>query len=280
MPELPEVETIARSLATRIRGRTITTIEKLDWERMVDMPDIPTFRATIPGRSIVDTGRRAKWLLLGLDSGWSLAMHMRMSGRISVQAHDTEPDKHTHLVLELDSHERIFFRDPRKFGRVRLMDAAGSATLDASLGLEPLGENFTPERLAQILMTHRTRLKPLLLNQTHIAGLGNIYVDESLWHAQIHPLRLSNTITQEEIARLHSAIQMVLNQAIEYGGSTLRDYRDGHGKPGRNQEHFSVYNSKDKPCPRCQTPIVRLVVAQRGTHICPTCQRIDNIVGL
>lgn len=273
MPELPEVETIARSLEPQIQGHTIVSIEKLDWERMVRCPDVPLFRGLLPGRTIERVGRRAKWLLFFLDEGWTLALHLRMSGRIWVVTYlDVCPDKHTHLVVQLDGGLRLFFRDPRKFGRIQLLDKDGMHALDQSLGLEPLSEDFSLNALAQILAPRRTLLKPLLLNQQLIAGLGNIYVDESLWQAQLHPTRQAWSLNMQEIRSVHTAIQTVLHRAISCGGSTLRDYRDGYGKSGQNQEYFSVYGRTGKSCPRCGTPIERLVVAQRSTHFCPTCQ--------
>jgi formamidopyrimidine-DNA glycosylase len=273
MPELPEVETIARGLAPQLQNHRILAIEKLDWQRMVKTPDLPLFRALLPGRTILHVGRRAKWLLLTLDEGWTLTLHLRMSGRINVFGPHATPDQHTHLVLQLTDAQRLFFRDPRKFGRVQLLTAAQLETFTHSFGPEPLAQDFTVEKLATILTHRTTALKPLLLNQQRIAGLGNIYVDESLWHAQLHPMRPANTLQPAEVTRLHTAIRTTLEQAIAYGGSTLRDYRDGHGGEGQNQQYFSVYAKKSKPCPRCNTPIERILVAQRGTHLCPVCQQ-------
>jgi formamidopyrimidine-DNA glycosylase len=275
MPELPEVETAARDLAVQATGRFIVAIEKLDWERMIETPDPAVFRSLLSGRRIAAIGRRAKWLLLTLDAGWTLALHLRMSGSISVQPADAPADTYTHLVLALDDGRRILFRDMRKFGRARLLDAAGLAALDSSLGPEPLGDSFTPDVLAQLLAGRRTSIKPLLLNQRIVAGLGNIYVDESLWQAQLHPLRSAGSLRREEVNALHTAIQGVLTSAINNRGSTLRDYRTGYGQRGTNQDYFAVYDRKGKPCPRCGTSVVRVVVAQRGTHLCPTCQVVQ-----
>lgn len=275
MPELPEVETAARDLAAQVVGCCITAIEKLDWERMIDTPDPASFRLLLPGRRIAAVGRRAKWLLLTLDAGWTLALHLRMSGSVSVYAADVVPDVYTHLVLALDDTRRIFFRDIRKFGRVRLLDAAGVAALDRSLGPEPLSDSFDVLTLARLLK-RRTAIKPLLLNQAVLAGLGNIYVDESLWRARLHPLRPANSISSAEVAALHSAIRAVLHEAITNNGSTLRDYRTGYGQSGENQDHFSVYDREGQPCLRCSTPIIRVVVAQRGTHLCPVCQVLQS----
>ncbi len=272
MPELPEVETVARNLAGQVVDRRIQSIEKLDWERMVEVPDLADFRALLPGRQILEVGRRAKWLLLRLDAGWTLTLHLRMSGNISVQVATVEPNIHTHFVLALDDGRRIFFEDQRKFGRIRLLDSSGMAALDACLGPEPLSAAFDVAALAALLANRPTRIKPLLLDQKIIAGLGNIYVDEALWHARLHPLRPAKSLHHDEIAHLYHAIRHVLEQGIRNKGSTLRNYRDGYGEPGQNQAYFSVYRRQGQPCPRCGTPIERMLVAQRGTHVCPTCQ--------
>jgi formamidopyrimidine-DNA glycosylase len=277
MPELPEVETAARDLAAQVVHQRITAIEKLDWERMIDTPAPSSFRALLPGRQIAAVGRRAKWLLLTLDAGWTLALHLRMSGSVSVHAPYASADSHTHLVLVLENGQRIFFRDIRKFGRARLLDADGLAALDASLGPEPLGDSFTVNVLAQIVGRRRTSLKPLLLDQSAVAGLGNIYVDETLWLARLHPLQPASSLQPAEVAALYESMRTVLQRAIGNQGSTLRDYRTGYGQKGTNQDHFSVYDQKGKPCPRCGTTIVRMVVAQRGTHLCPTCQVLRNL---
>lgn len=272
MPELPEVETVARSLADQILNRAIVAVDKLDWERMVETPDLSSFLELLPGRQIRAVGRRAKWLLVNLDAGWTLALHLRMSGYVSVQDADVTPNIYTHLVLALDDGRRIFFEDQRKFGRVRLLDTAGLARLNASLGPEPLHEDFGVDDLASLLARRTTRLKPLLLDQSIIAGLGNIYVDEALWHACLHPTRPASSLSAEDVARLHTAIRAVLEQAIRNNGSTLRNYRNGYGERGQNQEHFAVYGRKGQSCPRCGAAIERILVAQRGTHLCPACQ--------
>ncbi len=272
MPELPEVETIARGLAPRVTDRSIVAVVHLDWERMVETPAPPDFSRLLAGRHIAGTARRAKWLLLPLDAGWTLALHLRMSGRVGVSDAPPLDDPHTHLVLALDNGTTLWLRDPRKFGRARLLDAAGMAQLDAAHGPEPLDPAFTNECLARLLRRHRQRLKPLLLNQRVIAGLGNIYVDESLWHARLHPQRAAESLSAGECARLHAAIRHVLQRAIEHEGSTLRDYRTSSGSSGSNQHFFAVYQRSGQPCPACGTPIERMVVAQRGTHFCPRCQ--------
>lgn len=272
MPELPEVETAARSLAPQVVGRTIVAVERLDWERMVETPPAPAFRELVVGRRILAARRRAKWVLLDLDAGWTLAVHLRMSGNLTVRGPADEARKHVHLVLALDDGQRIFFDDERKFGRVRLLDAAGLAALDAAHGPEPLDEGFTAAELARILAGRRTMIKPLLLDQRLLAGMGNIYASEALWLARIHPLLPAAAIDAEGAAALHAAIRAVLEQAIAHEGSSLRNYRNSYGRRGQNQEHFLVYDRAGAPCQRCGAPIERIILAQRSTFYCPVCQ--------
>jgi formamidopyrimidine-DNA glycosylase len=269
MPELPEVEHAARSLGAQIIGRTIVAVTRLDWQRMVEMPAVEQFLELLQGRQVLAAGRRAKWIVLTLDGGWALALHLRMSGSVTVHAPDAQPDVYTHLVLLLDDGRQVFFHDTRKFGRARLLDSVGLAALESAHGVEPLYDAFTPALLGELLLRRRARLKPLLLDQKVIAGIGNIYADEALWNAQLHPLRSSDSLDDDEIVRLHSGIRLALLQGLEHGGSTLRDYRNGYGEPGSNQEHFNVYDRQGQPCPRCGTPIEKIVVGQRGTHLCP-----------
>ncbi len=274
MPELPEVETVARSLAPQLVGRQIVALEHLDWERMVETPAVELFRELIIGRQIRRVGRRAKWVLIELDAGWTLAIHLRMSGHLTVHGPGEIARRHVHLVLKLSGGERLFFDDERKFGRVRLLDAAGLAALDAAHGPEPLDERFGVADLANILSGRRTTLKQLLLDQRLLAGMGNIYVSEALWLAWLHPLLPAHAVDPQEVGALHAAIRQVLHQAIAHEGSSLRNYRDGYGRRGQNQEHFLVYDRANRPCQRCGTTIERLVIAQRSSFFCPLCQQL------
>lgn len=275
MPELPEVEHVARSLGAQITGSTIARVSKLDWERMVETPDAETFRMMLEGRAVQSVGRRAKWIVATLDGGLTLALHLRMSGYITVQAPGVLPDQYTHLVLELSDGRQVFFHDTRKFGRARLIDAKGLLALDDAHGMEPLAEQFTSETLGMLLRKRHTKIKPLLLDQKVIAGIGNIYADEALWRASVHPLRPSDSLSDDEISRLHAGIRAALEAGLSNGGSTLRDYRNSYGERGSNQDHFNVYNQHGKPCPRCGATIEKTVVAQRGTHLCPDCQKLN-----
>lgn len=272
MPELPEVQHAADGLGAQVVGSRIAAVTRLDYEPMVETPPVSDFCTALAGREIRAIGRRAKWIVITLDSGLTLTLHLRMSGSLIVHGPGEQPDKYAHLVLLLDDERQICFHDPRKFGRARLLDAAGLAALDQAHGVEPLSAAFTLDVLIAILRRQNRMIKPLLLDQTIIAGIGNIYADESLWRACIHPLRRSGRIGRPDAAALFDGIQVSLREALLNGGSTLRDYRNSYGRSGSNQEHFNVYDRAGCPCPRCGTPVQRIVVAQRGTHYCPQCQ--------
>lgn len=277
MPELPEVETVARSLEPQVAGQTIVGVERLNWERMVETHPAPLFRELIAGRRILRARRRAKWVLLDLDEGWTLAIHLRMSGNLTVHGPADAARPHVHLVLALADGRRIFFDDERKFGRVRLLDRAGLAALDAAHGPEPLEDSFTAAELAHILAGRRTMIKPLLLDQRLIAGMGNIYASEALWLARLHPLLPAAAIDSVGVVALHAAIREVLHHAIAHEGSSLRNYRNSYGRRGQNQEHFLVYDRAGTPCQRCGSRIERIVVAQRSTFFCPECQLLPEL---
>ena len=275
MPELPEVQHVADSLAAQILGESIEAVTHLDWERTVETPSVYDFRKHLAGRKVLAIGRRAKWLVLTLDEGWSLALHLRMSGHLVVVGPEEQIGKHTHLVLKLADGRQVFFHDTRKFGRARLLDSAGLAELDTSHGIEPFDNSFSVEHFASVLRRRKRQIKPLLLDQHVIAGIGNIYADEALWRAKIHPLRSSESLSDAEMAALHTGLLTALGDGLSHGGSTLRDYRNAYGEAGSNQQFFNAYGREGQPCPRCQVPIVRTVVGQRGTHYCPECQRQD-----
>ena len=260
MPELPEVETTAVELAAEVLGRRILRVERLTHPPMVEEPDVETFRKRLTGRRIE--------AVIRLDEGLTLAVHLRMTGILRAAAPDEAPDKHTHLVLALDDFSRIFFRDSRKFGRIKLLDAAGLAALEEAHGVEPLSDAFSCDRLADILRGRRTKLKPLLLDQALVAGLGNIYTDEALHEARLHPLRAADTLAAAEIEQLHAAIRSVLGRAV----TRKARYWDGAVRAHEDFDEFAVYDRAGEPCRGCGTAIARIVVGQRGTHFCPTCQ--------
>jgi formamidopyrimidine-DNA glycosylase len=270
MPELPEVETIAAGLRELVVGRTISRVA-VHWPRTVAFPSVGDFQARLAGRRILSVGRRGKYLMLGLDAG-TLLLHLKMSGRLAVVPAQEPLDSHTRLVFDLDDGRQLRFRDARKFGRVYLVEDPAQVT--AELGPEPLSVDFTALDFQHLLSRRKGRLKSLLLNQSFVAGLGNIYADEVLFAARLHPLRRADSLTLEEQEALYGAIRAVLGRAVRGRGTTLDDggYRDVDGQAGAFQDEIAVYGRKGKPCPRCGTPIQRIVVGGRSAHFCPACQ--------
>jgi formamidopyrimidine-DNA glycosylase len=270
MPELPEVETIARALRVGGRGqppiigRSIASVQ-VEWARSVAEPDAELFSVQIAGQTVQSASRRGKYLVLQLDPD-TLLLHLRMSGDIRVETGSLPAAPHDRIQLNFTDGWRMSFNDPRKFGRAWLL--RDPALELGKLGPEPLGEAFNSGWLMQALHTRRRLLKPLLLDQTFIAGLGNIYTDEALHLAGLHPLRNSAEVTEPQAQRLWAAIRQVLTAGIENNGASLEWVYRG----GDFQNHFRAYGRTGQACPVCGTPIQRLTVGQRGTHICPVCQ--------
>lgn len=274
MPELPEVETIARKLKPQLLGKVIQEAQ-LRWQRTLAFPSPRTFKTQIQGQEIRDVTRRAKFLILRL-SDFSLLIHLRMSGDLHVREGTMKPQKHDRLILTLRSASpgegaltHLVFNDTRKFGRVWLTRQPEEVL--AGLGPEPLSRKFTPQWLHTALHSRHRLLKPLLLDQTFLAGLGNIYADESLHLARLHPLASSDSVTAQQAEGLHQAICRVLKEGIRRNGASFDwVYRGG-------EYHFRVYDRTGKPCPVCGTGIERIIVGQRSTHVCPTCQRLPGV---
>jgi formamidopyrimidine-DNA glycosylase len=271
MPELPEVETIRRDLAPHVQGRRVASIEML-WERSIAVPPAPEFVCRLAGRTITGVDRRGKFLLLQLDNNETLAVHLRMTGRLLYRPAGAAPDPHLRVRIVFEGGDELRFTDQRKFGRLYLLDPSGLDTLFARLGPEPLDAEAGREQFLALLRQRRGALKPLLLNQATIAGLGNIYVNESLFRAGLHPLRRAETLTEEERARLYNAVRETLQAAIAHGGTSIATFLSALGSSGRNQDYLLVHQRAGQPCPRCGTPIARIVVAGRGTFFCPRCQ--------
>jgi formamidopyrimidine-DNA glycosylase len=274
MPELPEVETIVRELAPHLIGRVILSVE-VDWSRIVALPkeDIAAFSEGIGGCTIVGLWRRGKFIVFDLDDGQHILIHLRMSGRLMLSPNG-DP-RHLRILFALSGGARLYFYNQRKFGRVWLVNDVEAVLSD--LGPEPLSPDLTLERFQALFSNRRGMIKPLLLNQRFIAGLGNIYVDESLFRAGLHPERTADSLTQADLARLYRAIRAVLQQALDHHGTTF----DGifvrpFGQEGRQQEGLSVYGQEDQACVRCGGVITRIVVGGRGTHICVGCQPRDG----
>ncbi len=288
MPELPEVETIARQLRGLVVGRRIADFESY-WHRVTDPVPAAQVAARLAGRRIAGVGRRGKFVVLELDSGEALIVSLRMTGKLLFRESGAPDDPYTRALVRFRDGTLLRFADTRKFGRIAVVDLAelsgdgvsstrvpGSAKmpLHRALGIEPLSRRFTPTWLGDLLRRRgRAAIKPLLLDQRAIAGIGNIYAIEALWRARIHPLRTAGSLRPAEVARLHEAIRWVLRKGIRFGGASRRDYRDARGERGRMQQEFNVYDRAGEPCPRCGRAIARSVVGGRGTFHCPRCQR-------
>lgn len=270
MPELPEVETVARDLNGVLVGRSIVS-GSVRWPKTIAYPTVAEFEREIRGRRIVAVRRRGKYVVLELEDGF-LLVHLKMSGRLQVQPSTSPEEGHTHAVFGLDGGQQLRFRDARKFGRIYLV--ADEAQVTGRLGPEPLAKDFALADFAKLLEGRTGRLKSLLLNQEFLAGLGNIYADESLFAAGLHPLRKANTLTPQEQAKLYEAIRKVLGSAVKGRGTTLNDrgYLDAQGQPGTYQEQVAVYGRTGEGCLICGTAIERIVLGGRSTHFCPRCQ--------
>jgi formamidopyrimidine-DNA glycosylase len=270
MPELPEVETVARLIRPGLVGRRITGAS-VAWKRSIGSQSVSSFVSAVTGARFESIERRAKYIVMSLGERGALVGHLRMTGRMHVEAADWDPGKFAKVRLDLDDGRAFHFIDVRKFGRLEFVRDPAARLAD--IGPEPLGSEFTAEWLWQALSSRRRALKPLLLDQTFVAGLGNIYVDESLHRSGLHPLCLSSRVSAAQAALLQREIRTVLSEAIEREGSSFDVfYRTPEGNPGSFQHQFRVYGRTGEPCRTCGTPIVRSVVGQRGTHTCPTCQ--------
>ena len=270
MPELPEVEYVARQLREALVGARIMRVEVF-WPRAVSQVTPEELAARLADRRVLAVGRRAKYLVLTLDNGESLVIHRRMSGNLRlVRADEAAP--YTRVAFTLSNGRRLLFTDPRKFGRVTIVSPDELPTLFHRLGPEPLDSEFTSDVLAERLAGHRRAIKTTLLDQSVVAGLGNIYADEALFRAGIHPLRSAASLTPDEIAALHAGIQGALQTGIAHGGTTFGRHRGLYDEAGGNLEHVEVYRRTGQPCLRCGTPIIRIRVAQRSAHFCPHCQ--------
>ncbi|MCL4459751.1 MAG: DNA-formamidopyrimidine glycosylase [Chloroflexi bacterium] len=271
MPELPEVETITRDLAQKLNGQRITSVT-ICWPGSIAIPTVDEFQHQITNPKIGGLRRRGKFIIFDLSDGDYLLVHLRMTGRLLLRSQQDPVEEHTRLILHLDDGQELRFVDLRKFGRLFLVREAEYQGILSELGPEPLENGFTLDAFNQRLRTHPGRIKPLLLDQRFIAGLGNIYADEALFLARIHPLRRAATLTEAEIAQLYQAIRTVLRSGIEDRGTTFSAYRDASGQPGAHQFNLYVYRRLAQPCHHCQTPIQRLKIGGRNAHFCPQCQ--------
>jgi formamidopyrimidine-DNA glycosylase len=284
MPELPEVETVARDLRPLLVGATIVG-SRCYWARTLRTHEPADFGASVAGRTILSVGRRAKLIVIELSGDAALTIHLKMTGQLFVVPAAAPEDPYVRLVVVLADGRELRFRDIRKFGKVGLYgrDAAsgelvnepGGAAVFAEFGPEPLDDAFTVRAFRSCLRRRSGRLKPLLLDQSFVAGIGNIYADEALWHARLHPLRTAGTLRVADERRLHDAIRAILAEAVEQRGSSVDDYTAPDGD-GSMQERLEVYQRTGEPCRRCGRPIRRLVVGARSTHLCTWCQRLPR----
>ncbi|GCE20063.1 DNA-formamidopyrimidine glycosylase [Dictyobacter kobayashii] len=304
MPELPEVEYTARQLRASVVGATIREAYVF-WERTISYPPVPDFLVEVAGRRIESVRRRGKYLLVDLSGDVFLSIHRRMTGNFLLLPAGWELDtslreqdraawytkgptfraggeegsaynsemKYCRVCFVFEDGRCLLFTDPRKFGKIGLWPQEREQEALKGLGPEPLGADFSVERFSAALKGRRTGIKQVLLDQTVVAGVGNIYADEALFYAHIHPLRRADSLTPEEIQVLHTGIISVLTLGIEHGGTSFNDYRDLWGEAGDNFNHVHVYHQEGKPCSRCGTIIERMVIAQRSAHFCPGCQQ-------
>lgn len=270
MPELPEVETVVRAIRPNITNRPIRSFW-CDWpNQLVTHDDSAVFAAQIVGQTVVTVRRRAKYIVMPLSGGDTLMVHLKMTGHLAVVPASAAQDKYVHVKWGLDNDEELRFRDIRKFGRIYLTDQP--ETFLGKLGPEPLEPSFTADVLAQRLGSRSRAIKPTLLDQTIVAGIGNIYADEALFDAKIHPRTPTNRLQPAQIVALHAAIRKVLQLGIDREGASITNYVKPDGQKGEMQDAVMVFRRTDFPCYQCGTPIARIVLTQRSTHFCPSCQ--------
>jgi formamidopyrimidine-DNA glycosylase len=272
MPELPEVETVRRRLEPVLTGRRFERVEISD-PRLVRPYEPDEVAAELQGERVASVERRGKYLILRFETDRVLLIHLRMTGSLRHSANGLDDDPHRRALVRLDDGSDVAYRDVRRFGTWLLLEPGRlDAYLAPRLGEEPLDAPFTATRLGQLLARRRAPVKAALLDQRTLAGMGNIYVDEALWRAKIHPLRPAESLEPNELRRLHRAVRTSLEHGLARQGSTLRDYKLPDGGSGSMQHEFKVYGRGGEPCDRCGTPIAKIRVAGRGTWFCPTCQ--------
>lgn len=275
MPEMPEVEIIRRYLDTQVAGKKIISLTIL-LPRMIKWPDVEDFRALVTGRTIKGMNRRGKYLLMELDNASKVVFHLRMTGRLVYEPAGDTTDHHARVVFHLQDGASLVYGDTRTLGTIHGLKPQELGMLKglAEMGPEPLSAEFTAEYLYRTASQRKVAIKSFLLNQKYIGGIGNIYADEALFLAGIHPLRPANSLTQTECGKLWESVNKVIADGIADGGTTFRDYQNGEGGKGSHQEHLYVYGRKGEKCRNCGSLIERITVGGRGTHFCPHCQEV------
>jgi formamidopyrimidine-DNA glycosylase len=277
MPELPEVETVRAHLEPKLVGRRLVDVQIAD-PRLTRPHDPAEVAAELMGERVTALDRRGKYVVVRFESGRVLLIHLRMTGQLLHDGHGSLPvdDPYRRAVVKLDDGSDVIYRDVRRFGTWLLTEPGElDPYLAQRVGREPLAPGFTARRLAEALAGRKAPVKAALLDQRRLAGVGNIYADEALWRARVHPLREAGRLTEDETSALHRGIRAALRAGIARQGATLRDYRTPGGESGRMQHEFKVYGRAGEPCERCGTPIEKIRAAGRGTWYCPNCQRLE-----
>ncbi|MGM1046747.1 MAG: DNA-formamidopyrimidine glycosylase [Bacillota bacterium] len=277
MPELPEVETIKRTLNQLIRGKHIDHVT-VNLPRIIQRPDdSEAFAFLLQGHTIEGVERRGKFLRIKLD-GMVIVSHLRMEGRYGLYSSGDPVEKHTHVIFHFDDGTELRYKDVRQFGTMHLF-ASGEEFNNpplSKLGIEPLDDTFTLNKFKEIIGVKKTKIKAVLLNQAYIVGIGNIYVDEALFRSGIHPERNAYTLSDAELKSLYEAIIDNLSESVKAGGSSIKSYVNGQGEMGMFQHSLRIYGRKDEPCDNCGSPVMKTVVGGRGTHYCPRCQPVKR----
>jgi formamidopyrimidine-DNA glycosylase len=276
MPELPEVETVRRGLTQLVAGSQIKKVDVI-YEKMINLPKKP-FEDALRGKAIEAIDRRGKYLFIRISGGLTIVSHLRMEGKYDVEPEGAPIGKHTHVIFHLADGRQLRYNDTRKFGRMNLVHTGDEMSVAGlrNIGPEPTEHDLTVDYMQTIFAKSKKMIKPFLLDQSKIAGLGNIYADEVLWLSKIHPEQPVNLLTLDEIKRLRMNIITEIQKAIAGHGTTVHSYSNAYGEAGSFQNHLNVYGRTNKPCLRCGTPIVKIKLAQRGTHFCPQCQVIHG----
>jgi formamidopyrimidine-DNA glycosylase len=277
LPELPEVETVRKTLENLVLNKTIQHVT-ITWPKMIKNPtEINQFIDALKGQTIKGIGRRGKFLIFYTDV-YALVSHLRMEGKYAVYPKDEPYDKHTHVIFHFTDGTELRYKDVRKFGTMHLFKKSTEFEIPPliDLGPEPFSEDFTLDYLSQKLQRTNRKIKPTLLDQKIVVGLGNIYVDEALFRAKIHPETIANTLNKEQLLKLHQEIIKTLSEAVQKGGSTIRSYINSQGEIGMFQLELFVYGRKGESCKDCGQDLEKTVVGGRGTHFCPNCQPLEE----
>lgn len=277
MPELPEVETVRRGLNTLVRGQKILAV-RINYKRMIQS-DLTEFKAYLVNQTIHQVNRRGKYLLFDLGEQ-TLVSHLRMEGKwLRYPSSEVPDNKHFHAFFDLSNAQTLVYQDVRKFGTMELVKTLELADFFSrkKIGPEPTEADFDLKTLQDQLSGSQKKLKPYLLDQSLVAGLGNIYVDEALWLAKIHPSEIARHLSPQKVAELRRAVIHILAEGVKHGGSTIRSYQNALGMAGTMQDYLQVYGKTGQPCARCGTPIEKYKLAGRGTHFCPKCQKLKKV---